>query len=64
MLEMHMLWSQLLKLRQEESGQDLLEYALTASFIAVAVAAIFPTTIAPDICTVFSKVLSCMQKTP
>ena len=58
----------LLKLRaltvtllREEDGQDLIEYALTASFIAVAVAGFFPTTIAPNISTVFSKINSCLQ---
>ena len=32
--------------------------------LAVAVAAFFPTTIAPNICTIFVKVVSCMQSTP
>jgi Flp pilus assembly pilin Flp len=46
------------RLYQDQSGQDLIEYALLAAFIAVAVAAIFPQTIAPNICQIFSKVNS------
>ena len=37
-------------------GQDLIEYALITATIAVAVAAIFPSTIAPNISTIFSKI--------
>jgi Flp pilus assembly pilin Flp len=41
-----------------QGGQDLIEYALMAATIAVATAAIFPQTIAPNICAIFSKVNS------
>jgi Flp pilus assembly pilin Flp len=51
----------LIKLGRHEEGQDLIEYALTASFIAVAVAAFFPTSIAPNICQIFSKVTSILN---
>jgi Flp pilus assembly pilin Flp len=44
------------RLGREENGQDLIEYALMAATIAVAVAAIFPQAIGPNISTVFSKV--------
>ena len=44
-------------------GQDLVEYALMAAFIAVAAGAIFPTTLAPNISTIFSKVTSLMALT-
>ena len=64
MIDRHRLRIQVTKLLLREEGQDMIEYALMASFIAVAVAAIFPTTIAPNICTIFVKVLSCMQRTP
>lgn len=37
-------------------GQDLVEYALIAGFVAVAAGAIFPTTLMPDISMIFSKV--------
>jgi Flp pilus assembly pilin Flp len=46
------------RLFQDERGQDLIEYALMAATIAVAVAAIFPQSIGPNISTIFSKVSS------
>ena len=36
-------------------GQDLLEYALIAGFVAVAAGAIFPTTLMPNVSMIFSK---------
>jgi len=42
----------------DDGGQDLIEYALMAATIAVAVAAIFPQSIAPNISAIFSKVNS------
>lgn len=45
-------------LLRDERGQDLIEYALMAATIAVATAAIFPQSIAPNICAIFSKVNS------
>jgi len=41
---------------RNQKGQDLIEYALLAGFVAVAVAAFFPTTIVPSITTIYSKV--------
>lgn len=46
------------RLLHHEGGQDLIEYTLMAAAIAVAVAAIFPQSIAPNISTIFSKVNS------
>ena len=46
------------RLLRDERGQDLIEYALMAAVIAVAVAAIFPQSIGPNISTIFSKVNS------
>ena len=46
----------LTQLRKRRQGQDLIEYAMLAGFIAVAVAAFFPTAIAPSITTIFTKV--------
>jgi pilus assembly protein Flp/PilA len=37
-------------------GQDLIEYALIAGFVAVAAGAIFPSTLMPDVSMIFSKV--------
>jgi len=48
------------RLWRDQKGQDLIEYALLGAFIAVAVAVFFPTSIAPNISTVFSKVVSLM----
>ncbi len=43
-------------LKNDVQGQDLIEYALMAGFVAVAAGAIFPTTLAPGISTIFSKI--------
>ena len=48
--------SVLLLLFRDRSGQDLIEYALMAAFLTIAVGALFPTNIAPNISAVFSKV--------
>ena len=45
-------------LMRDAGGQDLIEYALMAATISVAVAAIFPQSIAPNITAIFSKVTS------
>ena len=47
---------------RNKSGQDMIEYALLAAFLTVAVAAFFPTNIAPNISTVFSKITSVLNK--
>ena len=48
-----------LKLRiwKDTKGQDLIEYALMAGFVAVAAGAIMPT-VATSISTIFSKISS------
>jgi Flp pilus assembly pilin Flp len=43
----------------ETTGQDLIEYALVAGFVAVAAGAIFPAGLMPSVSTVFSKINSC-----
>ena len=50
-----------LKLRiwKDTKGQDLIEYALMAGFVAVAAGAIMPT-VATSISTIFSKISSSM----
>jgi Flp pilus assembly pilin Flp len=48
-------------LAADRRGQDLVEYAMLVGFIGVAVGAVFPTTIAPDISTIFSKIESCLN---
>ena len=49
-----------LKIWSDENGQDLIEYALMAGFVAVAAGAIMPG-VARSISTIFSKVASVMS---
>ncbi|MCZ6529100.1 MAG: Flp family type IVb pilin, partial [Chloroflexi bacterium] len=51
------LYSLILKLARDERGQDMVEYALLAGFIAVAAGAILPP-IADNISIIFSKMAS------
>ena len=46
--------------RKDQRGQDLIEYALMAGFVAVAAGAIMPG-VATSISTIFSKVASVMS---
>ena len=48
-----------LKLMKDTRGQDLIEYALMAGFVAVAAGAIMPG-VATSISTIFSKIGSVM----
>jgi pilus assembly protein Flp/PilA len=48
------------RLHEDESGQDLIEYALMAGFVAVAAGAIMPG-VSTNISEIFSKVSSVMQ---
>ncbi len=41
-------------------GQDLVEYALMAGFVAVAGGAVFPTSIMPGVSAIFSSIESTM----
>lgn len=50
-----LLYKMMFRLQQDLEGQDLVEYALIAGCVAVAGGAIFPTTIAPQISSIFSK---------
>jgi pilus assembly protein Flp/PilA len=49
-----------LKIWKDTRGQDLIEYALMAGFVAVAAGAIMPG-VASSISTIFSKVASVMS---
>ena len=51
------LWMRLAELKKDRKGQDLIEYALMAGFVAVAAGAIMPG-VATSISTIFSKVAS------
>lgn len=48
-----------LKVWRDKHGQDLIEYALMAGFVAVAAGALMPN-VASSISTVFSKISSVM----
>jgi pilus assembly protein Flp/PilA len=48
-----------LKIWQDNKGQDLIEYALMAGFVAVAAGAIMPS-VSESISTIFSKIDSVM----
>ena len=48
-----------LRILQDTCGQDLIEYALMAGFVAVAAGALMPT-VSSSISTVFSKISSVM----
>ena len=48
-----------LRIWKDTRGQDLIEYALMAGFVAVAAGAIMPT-VAASITTIFSKISSTM----
>lgn len=54
-----LLWK--LRLLKDTRGQDLIEYALMAGFVAVAAGAIMPT-VATGISTIFSKINSVVSQ--
>jgi pilus assembly protein Flp/PilA len=53
----NLIWK--LRIWKDTRGQDLIEYALMAGFVAVAAGAIMPT-VASSISTIFSKINSTM----
>ena len=53
----NLIWK--LRIWKDTRGQDLIEYALMAGFVAVAAGAIMPT-VAASISTIFSKISSTM----
>ena len=55
---MSLIWK--LRIWNDTKGQDLIEYALMAGFVAVAAGAIMPG-VATSISTIFSKVSSAMS---
>ena len=56
-MRMLVLWRRLQALRTSRSGQDLIEYALLAGFVAVAVVTLSPQ-IATSFATIWSQVNS------
>ncbi len=55
-----MLFKYVLRFLKNTKGQDLIEYALMAGFVALAAGAIMPS-ISTDLSTIFSKVSSTMS---
>ncbi len=49
------------QLRLNTQGQDLVEYALMAGFVAVAAGAMWPSTIMPAVSGIFSKLVSSFE---
>jgi Flp pilus assembly pilin Flp len=49
------LYTWICRLHNDLRGQDMVEYALMAGFVAVAGGAMFPTTIMPGVSAIFSK---------
>lgn len=58
--KMNLLLLKLRSLAQEEEGQDLVEYALLAGFVAVAAGALLPA-ISTSISTIFSRMGSVLS---
>jgi len=54
----NLIWK--LRILKDTRGQDLIEYALMAGFVAVAAGAIMPC-VASSISTIFSKIASVMS---
>ncbi len=54
----------LFRLRADRRAQDLIEYALMAAFISIAVAAFFPTSLAPNVSQIMSKAASLLNRAP
>ncbi len=57
---MNKLYKAFLRLAKDERGQDMIEYALLAGFIAVAAGALLPG-ISNNISIIFSKMASLVQ---
>ena len=43
---------------REESGQDMIEYALLCATLAIVVAGFLPPSVMPSVSTIFSKITS------
>jgi pilus assembly protein Flp/PilA len=55
-----LLYRVMIQIQNDRRGQDLVEYALMAGFVAVAGGAIFPATLMPDVSMIFSSIYSSM----
>ena len=57
-------WNSVLRFQRDCQGQDMIEYALMAAFLTVAVAAFFPTSLAPNMSQIMSKAASLLARAP
>jgi Flp pilus assembly pilin Flp len=57
-------WNRIIRFQRDRKGQDLIEYALMAAFLTVAVAAFFPTSLAPNMSQIMSKAASLLARAP
>jgi len=48
----------LLRLAGEDSGQDMIEYALLAAAVVIVIAGFLPPSLMPSVSTIFSKISS------
>ena len=49
---------------QDEDGQDLIEYALLAGFVVIAIYVVLPTNLMPAVSTIFSRLASIFASAP
>lgn len=49
---------------QDEEGQDLIEYAMLAGFVVIAIYVVLPNDLMPALSTVFSKLGNVFASTP
>ncbi len=52
---------QLRRIRTDQSGQDMIEYALMAAAVAILVAGILPPRIMPAVNQIFTKIIDLMS---
>jgi len=61
---MQNLYRAALRFWRARAGQDLVEYALMAGFVAVACGAVFPTTVMPAVSGIFSAIDNVLSQAP
>lgn len=54
----------LLRIAKDNQGQDLIEYALLAGFVVIAIYVTLPQELMPAVSTIFSKIGSIAGQTP
>lgn len=51
-------------LRQDERGQDLIEYALLVGFMVIAIYVVLPNDLMPTVSKIFSRIVAIFSSTP